>query len=126
MGEPAWLAAAGHALFTFCSYLLKLYHYLIFLFLSQSWPIRLFPFCLTTVSNPVSSWTFSILLRSLARRCRRSYRQKKPSIFAIRLWEGSWLVGHAPYLFSLVDLGGLLICVRCFASSEQQSEKEKK
>ena len=95
MGEPAWLAAAGHALFTFCSYLLKLYHYLIFLFLSQSWPIRLFPFSfflfLIVVSKTRLFLHFSILLRSLARRCRRSYRQKKPSIFAIRLWEGaSW------------------------------------
>jgi hypothetical protein len=110
MGEPAWLAAAGHALFTFCSYLLN-FTITLFSFFSVKAGQHAFFLFLIVDSKTRLFLDFSILLRSLARRCRRSYRQKKPSIFAIRLWEGSWLVGHAPYLFSLVDLGGLLICV---------------
>jgi hypothetical protein len=111
-------------LFTFCSYLLKLYHYLIFLFPQSKLAHTPFSFfshcCLKTLFFFFSSVLWRGVLGALTEEMRAS------SLLRFVYGRERLSGGFRPlsFSFSLADLGGLLIAL-CFCWFKAEKKKER-
>jgi hypothetical protein len=110
--------------FTFCSYLLKLYHYLIFLFPQSKLAHTPFSFfshcCLKTLFFFFSSVLWRGVLGALTEEMRAS------SLLRFVYGRERLSGGFRPlsFSFSLADLGGLLIAL-CFCWFKAEKKKER-